>query len=78
MKMSFIKSPVPFNPVKIVVFILIILSPLLSHAADNIIISISDFRVQSDNRQYKYPGKGLAEFISADDFHELIQVPGGG
>jgi TolB-like protein len=47
-------------------FVSISLSPSLLFGADNVRISVSDFQVQSDNLQYKYLGKGFAEFISTD------------
>ncbi len=51
---------------RLILFIILSLLPFVSIAAPVIRISISDFQVQSDNPQYKYLGKGFAEFIGID------------
>jgi TolB-like protein len=56
---------------KIIVAAFFILLPSFLTAAGNIRISISDFQVQSENAQYKYLGKGFAEFIGID----IIKAP---
>jgi TolB-like protein len=66
MLISYIKPPISVKLIIISFFITIILLPLISFAANNVRISISDFQVQSDNPQYKYLGKGFAEFVGID------------
>jgi len=59
------------NSVSLLLFVSLFLLPFTAKAAPSVRISISDFQVQSDNPQYKYLGKGFAEFIGID----LVKSP---
>ncbi len=46
--------------------LLILLIPAAAFSAEPVRLAVIDFQVQSDNPQYKYLGKGFAEFISIE------------
>lgn len=46
--------------------LLILLIPAAAFSSEPVRLAVIDFQVQSDNLQYKYLGKGFAEFISIE------------
>jgi TolB-like protein len=49
-----------------ITMLFVLLIPVAAFSAEPVRLAVIDFQVQSDNPQYKYLGKGFAEFISIE------------